>query len=38
MGLSGFRVTLGLAVPAHPLPVPFCQYFEFSITFVVGFK
>ena len=37
-GLSGFRVTLVLVVTAHPLPVPVYRYFEFSMSFVVGFK
>ena len=36
--ISDFRVTPGLVVPAHPLLVPFSQYFEFSMSFVVGFK
>ena len=37
-GLSGFRVTLVLVVTAHPLPVPVYRYFQFSVSFVVGFK
>ena len=35
-GLSGFWVPLGLVVPAHPLPVPVCQSFEFSMYFFVA--
>ena len=37
-GLSGVRVTPGLVVPTHPLPIPVCWYFEFSLSFVFGFK
>ena len=33
-GLSGFRVTPGLVVPEHPLPVPFSRSFAFSVYFL----
>ena len=32
-GLSGYRVPLGLLVPAHLLLVPVSRYFEFSMSF-----
>ena len=34
-GLSGFRVTPGLLVMAHPHPVTVCQSFEFSMYFLL---
>ena len=37
-GLSCFRVTPGLVVPAHPLPFPVRRSVEFSMCFIVGFK
>ena len=35
--LFGFRVPPGLVVPSHPLTVPVCRYFEFSMSFYVDF-
>ena len=37
-GLSSFQVTLALVVPEHPVPVPVCRYFYFSVYFFVYFK
>ena len=33
--LSGFRATPVLVVPAPPLSVPVCQYFAFSVYFLL---
>ena len=34
-GLSGLRASLELVVPAHPIPVPVCRSYDFSMFFLL---
>ena len=38
MGLSGYRVTLGWLLPAHPRPVPFTGLYILLMYFIVSFN